>query len=114
MADNYVLFIFLSFLALVTPTLTPTITLQGKDKVTIVEGNVLYLFCKVEGYPKPLITWRRDGNVLQGSINKTDFIIYETTKNDAGNYECEASNSVGTVSHTVQVTIQDKVTFFDK
>ena len=104
----YVLFIFLSFLA----SVTPKITLKGKDEVTIVEGNVLYLFCQVEGHPKPLITWKKDGKVLQGSLNKTDFIIYEAKKNDAGNYECEASNSVGTVSYTVQVTIQGIVTLF--
>ena len=87
--------------------------MKGKDKVTIVEGNVLYLFCKVEGYPKPLITWKKDGKVLQGSLNKTEFIIYEAKKYDAGNYECEASNSIGTVGHAVQVTIQGKVTFHE-
>ena len=104
------LFTFLSFPAAKE---TPTITLQNRDKVTIVKGNVLYLFCKAEGYPKPLVTWRKDGKLLQGSVNETDFIVYDAKKNDAGKYECEASNSVGTVSHTVEVTIQGKVTFLN-
>ena len=88
----------------------PKIVKRSKDKVTVVEGNVLYLFCEAEGYPKPLVTWRKDGEVLQSSINETDFIIHETNEKDAGNYECKASNSFGTVSYTVEVTIKGEVT----
>ena len=92
---------YFSFLAKVSPT----ITLKSKSKVTVVEENVLYLLCESEGYPKPLVTWTKDGRLLQSGINETDFIIHEADENDAGNYECKASNSVGTVSYTVEVTI---------
>ncbi|KAJ7381383.1 Neuronal growth regulator 1 [Desmophyllum pertusum] len=64
----------------------PTITKRSRDKVTVVEGNVLYLFCEAEGYPKPLVTWRKNGKFLQSSINETDFIIHHASKRDAGNY----------------------------
>ena len=89
---------------------TPTVTKKSKRKVTVVEGNVLYLVCEAEGFPSPSVTWKKNGKVLQENINKTDFIVDDTGENNAGKYECEASNSVGTVSYTVEVTIKGKVT----
>ena len=91
-------------------TVTPTITKKSKTKVTVVEGNVLYLVCEAEGFPSPSVTWRKNGKVLQTNINKTIFIIDDTSEKDAGKYECKASNAVRTVSYTVEVTIKGKVT----
>ncbi|XP_078379886.1 uncharacterized protein LOC144662814 isoform X1 [Oculina patagonica] len=84
----------------------PTIVKRSKDKVTVVEGNILYLFCEAEGFPIPSVTWRKDGKLLQSSINDTNFIIHDARDTDAGNYECKATNSVGTVKYTVEVTIK--------
>ena len=72
----------------------------------MVEGNVLYLVCEAKGYPSPSVTWKKNEKVLQTNITRTDFIIDGTSEKDAGKYECEASNSVGTVSYTVEVTIK--------
>ena len=72
----------------------------------MVEGNVLYLVCEAKGYPSPSVTWKKNEKVLQTSITRTDFIIDNTSEKDAGKYECEASNSVGTVSYNVEVTIK--------
>ena len=99
-------FIFLDFF----PLVPPTITFKSKAKVTIVEGNVLYLFCEADGNPKPLVTWRKSGNVLQSNISKTELIIHDASENDAGTYECEVSNKVGTLTYTVEVTIKGNVT----
>ena len=90
--------------------IVPTITNKSKSKVTIFEGNVLYLVCEAKGYPTPSVTWKKNDKVLQTSINKTDFITDDTSEKDAGKYECEASNSAGTVSYTVEVAIKGKVT----
>ena len=89
---------------------TPTIIKSSKSEVTVVDGNVLYLACEAEGFPAPSVTWKKSNKVLQTNINKTDFIIDEASEKDAGKYECEASNSVGTVSYTVEVTIKGKET----
>ena len=89
---------------------TPTIIKSSKSEVTVVDGNVLYLTCETEGFPAPSVTWKKNSKVLQTNINKTDFIIDDASENDAGKYECEASNSVGTVSYTVEVTIKGKET----
>ena len=88
--------------------IVPTITNKSKSKVTIFEGNVLYLVCEAKGYPTPSVTWKKNDKVLQTSINKTDFITDDTSEKDAGKYECEVSNSVGTVSYTVEVAIKGK------
>ena len=89
---------------------TPTIIKSSKSEVTVVDGNVLYLTCEAEGFPAPSVTWKKSNKVLQTNINKTDFIIDDASENDAGKYKCEASNSVGTVSYTVEVTIKGKET----
>ena len=89
---------------------TPIITKKSKSKVTVVVGNVVYLVCTAEGFPSPSVTWTKDDKVLQTNINKTDFIIDEASERDAGKYDCEASNSVETVSYTVEVAIKGKVT----
>ena len=103
---NDVVVIFLYFFAIVRPTITS----KSKGKVTVVKGNVLYLFCEAEGNPKPLVTWRKSGRVLQSCISKTELIIQDVSENDAGIYECEVSNSVGTLTYTVEVTIKGNVT----
>ena len=84
----------------------PRITKRSKDKVTVVEGNPLYLVCKAEGYPKPRVTWRKNGKLIQNITNETNFVIHDASREDAGNYECEASNLAGTVSYKVEVTIK--------
>lgn len=89
---------------------TPTITKSSQSEVIVVDGNVLYLVCEAEGFPAPSVTWKKNNKVLQTNINKTNFIIDDTSEKDAGKYECEASNSVGTVSYTVEVTIKGKET----
>ena len=88
----------------------PTITNKSKRRVTIFEGNVLYLVCDAEGYPTPSVTWKKNGKVLQTNITRSDFTIDDTSEKDTGKYECEAVNSVGTVSYTVEVTIKGKET----
>ena len=82
---NDVVVIFLYFFAIVRPTITS----KSKGKVTIVKGNVLYLFYEAEGNPKPLVIWRKSGSLLQSSISKTELIIQEVSDNEAGIYKCE-------------------------
>ncbi|KAL9966770.1 hypothetical protein ACROYT_G024890 [Oculina patagonica] len=86
----------------------PTITKKSKNKVTVIKGNVLYLVCEGEGYPAPVITWRKNGKVLQSSINKTDLIIDDASEKDAGNYECKVENSVGTVQTNSVLRLAEK------
>ena len=64
--------------------------------------------CEAKGYPTPSVTWKKNGKVLQTNITRTEFIIDDTSQEDAGKYECEAVNSAGTVSYTVEVAVKGK------
>lgn len=90
--------------------MSPKIIKKSKNEVIVVEGNVLYLVCETEGYPMPSVYWKKNGKVLQANVmmSKTDFIIDDTSEQDNGKYECEASNPVGTMSYSVEVVIQSK------
>ena len=92
----------------------PTITTKSRSEVTVIEGNALYLVCEAEGFPTPHVSWSKNGYVLQKGINKSNIIINFARKQDAGNYECKVSNSVGTVSHTLEVTVKGKSTCISK
>jgi len=83
----------------------PTITSRGRKEVDVHEGNVLYLQCKAEGVPTPLVIWRKNGKIIQKRTNHTDFIHENATRDDEGVYGCEASNSAGSDSYMVVVKI---------
>uniref|UniRef100_A0A1B0D4F3 Ig-like domain-containing protein n=1 Tax=Phlebotomus papatasi TaxID=29031 RepID=A0A1B0D4F3_PHLPP len=52
----------------------------------VAEHQPVNLECYADGYPRPSITWTRDGNVLK---------ITSTRKEDRGTYYCLAENDVG-------------------
>ena len=70
----------------------------------------MHLFCEAKGNPKPLVIWMKSGRVLQSSISKIELIIQDASEHNAGIYECEVSNSLGTLTYTVEVKIKAKVT----
>ena len=53
--------------------------------------NELTLCCPVSGYPKPIITWERNGIQLQKSENHLYFLS-KVTQEDFGNYTCTATD----------------------
>ena len=69
------------------------------------EGYELHLRCQAEGVPTPLLTWRRNGEIVQRRTYDTDFIRGNASRDDEGVYECQASNSVGSDSYIVVVKI---------
>jgi len=77
--------------------------------MTVREQQNVTLPCKATGFPPPVITWYKDGHVIEEE--RTDFqkrhleitnILYE----DHGIYTCTAENLLGRVQLSVTVTVK--------
>ena len=64
--------------------------------------NELKLCCPVSGYPKPTITWERNGIQLQKSENPLYFIS-KVTQEDFGNYTCTATDGKSFITSAIIV-----------
>ncbi|KAL0963187.1 hypothetical protein UPYG_G00350860 [Umbra pygmaea] len=79
------------------------------NNITIMQGMMATLHCKVTGNPRPTIRWlKNDAPVVQEpgriSIRKTDsgskLRINDLDTTDTGYYQCVASNSIKVISST--------------
>lgn len=77
----------------------------------IIAGEPIVLECMASGSPKPKLTWRKDGKDLV--ITERHFftaddqllVIVDTDLSDAGAYECQMSNSLGTEHGISQLSV---------
>ena len=66
------------------------------------EGESIPLVCVATGHPSPTVTWTKDGRTV--GVNG-DATIVKSTRGDAGDYTCTATNDVKE-SKTVTVTVE--------
>ncbi|XP_076007347.1 neuronal cell adhesion molecule-like isoform X1 [Genypterus blacodes] len=77
----------------------------------VLKGETLELECIAEGLPTPEMSWQKEGGELPGnrmsfhSYNKTLKIV-DVNDADGGDYRCTAANSLGSVHHTIKVTVK--------
>ncbi|XP_022799707.1 sushi, von Willebrand factor type A, EGF and pentraxin domain-containing protein 1-like [Stylophora pistillata] len=80
--------------------------------VTILETQNVTLPCKAVGFPKPIITWYKNGHVLKEKeekrvkLKKGNLHIKEIQFKDRGIYTCTAENLLSKVHLTVNVTVK--------
>ena len=89
----------------------PKITNKPPSNLTIVEGNNVSLPCHATGFPKPVITWYKDGENLDGDYYSADtgMLTFANIQfADRGLYRCEARNFVGSESATVKIVVEGK------
>ncbi|XP_066285067.1 leucine-rich repeats and immunoglobulin-like domains protein 3 isoform X1 [Branchiostoma lanceolatum] len=89
---------------------TPTFVRPLEDTETM-EGETTVLECLAAGSPQPSVSWKKDGD----EVPKTNrhfltasnqlLIIMHTEPGDAGRYECEMSNTVGTKWESASLTV---------
>uniref|UniRef100_A0A3B3ZPU4 Uncharacterized protein n=1 Tax=Periophthalmus magnuspinnatus TaxID=409849 RepID=A0A3B3ZPU4_9GOBI len=83
---------------------------QSSSKM-VLRGQVLEMECIAEGLPTPEISWTKVSGELPAE--RTSFLHYQKTlrivnvsEADAGEYRCMAKNQLGSVHHTIHVTVK--------
>ena len=83
----------------------PTISNGANRTLDVEEGDDVPLHCDANGDPIPLVTWRKDGRILQQSNTTTSIFITDIELRDAGTYVCTAKNRAGSVSQSILVSV---------
>ena len=68
------------------------------------------LYCNISGFPKPIITWSKDGEPIDDLVRNSSWLNFIDIKRDkAGNYRCHANNTCGErVSEGKRIDVQCK------
>ncbi|CAN8014272.1 unnamed protein product, partial [Ixodes persulcatus] len=85
------------------------------EDVTTISDESVEFQCKVNGDPKPTVTWRRqDGKmpVKRANIQEDKSLrIQNVAPTDEGTYICESENFVGSVSASASLTVHSRPSF---
>ena len=94
----------------------PSFAKKLKKQMAITDGAKLELTVNVKGDPEPQVTWSKNDQIVTSSDvvdlryknGVATLTINEIFPEDAGTYTCTATNSIGTVSTTTQLTVDRK------
>lgn len=80
----------------------------SSSAVTVRERQHVSLPCKAAGFPQPVITWYKNGHVIEERRQvKAGYLEFKEIQfEDRGMYTCTAENLLGRVWLSVNVTIQ--------
>ncbi|XP_010790195.1 matrix-remodeling-associated protein 5-like [Notothenia coriiceps] len=97
-------------------SLPPVIQQAKEEHLLLSPGRPVYAHCSARGAPTPTLRWRiPDGTIVRQSqfLHGNLFVLPNGTLHirgvrpkDSGNYECIASNAVGTDKRTVRLEIE--------
>ena len=79
--------------------------------MTVREKQNVTLHCKAAGFPPPVITWYKGGQVIKEDrrqFRKRKLEIKEIQFEDRGIYTCTAENLLGRVQLSINVTVKGK------
>ena len=95
----------------------------SRSLIALPVGNSVKLDCSADGYPRPTVTWYKDGarflertggNRIYLSrwtllLNMKDLVLTDT-----GKYTCNVSNPYGWINHTYYVDVHGKIKLLDR
>ena len=87
----------------------PHFIAKPSSSVTVKEKQSITLPCSASGFPPPVITWYKDGDVIKEErreFKKRNLEIKEIQYEDRGSYTCTADNLLGRVQSSVNVTVK--------
>lgn len=79
------------------PPINPPIITINPQPATVIEGETISLSITYTGTSPVTLQWRKDGIVIAGATTAS-LVIPNAGLSDAGNYDCVASNSAGSVT----------------
>ena len=89
----------------------PHFITKPPPSVTVRVEHNLTLHFKATGFPPPIVTWYKDGQVIEEEkrhFKKRKLEIKEIQFEDRGLYTCTAENLLGRVQLLVNVTVKGK------
>ena len=100
------------------PQFTVSKAKLSRSLLALPTGNSVKLDCSAEGYPRPTVTWYKDGARFlerkgESKIYFSRWTLLLTMKDlvptDTGKYTCNVSNAYGWINHTYYVDVHGKV-----
>ncbi|CAB4061543.1 PXDN [Lepeophtheirus salmonis] len=94
---------------------TPIVMLEIPHDMNAGAGSTVQLACRASGYPKPSITWKKDGRPITESYlayrlsPDGSLILFNVSRVYNGNYQCVASNDAETKQSNAVLSV-----FIDK
>ena len=88
----------------------PPVADRREERHVAREGEEVKLKCPIQGHPAPMVTWTRDGEVIDFSwtrfrTNKRNLKIRGVTKNDRGLYKCKGINGFGSAEVALELLV---------
>ncbi|XP_078379817.1 hemicentin-1-like isoform X2 [Oculina patagonica] len=89
--------------ASVTVTVNVGSSIASIQNETVTEGDNVTLSCQASGTPHPMVSWfKPDGQ----RVDASQLMLTNISRNEAGEYRCEASNECGNASQTTTIDVQ--------
>ena len=97
----------------------PEFSVQPQN-ATKIEGDNVTFTCNATGNPAPTFRWTKNGSVLTTgsrislSSDGKQLTVANVTREDSGQYVCEATNNVTTVaSDSATLNVKCKITYYN-
>ena len=88
----------------------PPVAERRQERHVAREGEEVKLKCPIQGHPTPMVTWTRDGDVIDFSwtrfrTNKRNLKIRGVAKEDRGLYKCKGINGFGSAEVALELLV---------
>nr|XP_023018250.1 Down syndrome cell adhesion molecule-like protein Dscam2 [Leptinotarsa decemlineata] len=91
-----------------TVNVPPRWTVEPSD-ASVAAGQEAIIHCQAEGYPKPIVTWKkavvREQMLAEGMVSELG--IERSIRQDTGIFICSATNAYGTDDMNIQLIVQE-------